>query len=80
MSDYIVQPTEDDKIFKVHKFTTNDKIPEETYTVRLNRRKRACSCPSGTYRGYCKHLTFVREFIKRYNSLDCIIVFSDDGL
>lgn len=40
-------------------------MPLCTYTVKkLHNGKTSCSCPSGTYRGYCHHKDMVSKWIK----------------
>jgi hypothetical protein len=41
-------------------------LPIATYRLTLNdKNKVACSCPSGVYRGYCKHTKILRDWIAR---------------
>lgn len=58
---YIVQSINDYE-YKVHKFDGTSYLPETTYIVTFRKNKVACSCPSGTYRGYCKHITMVSKY------------------
>ena len=40
-------------------------VPTQVYRVQLNEgRKNECNCPSGSYRGYCKHLDMARGWVK----------------
>lgn len=66
MCRYIVQPQENKGTYNVHKFEDEfDEIPVVTYIVTVDRNsKLRCNCPSGRYRGYCKHLNYVREYRK----------------
>lgn len=63
MSEYVVQLLQID-VYNVHKMSENSPIPESTYKVVWNK-KPHCNCLSGTYRGYCKHIDFVREYRRK---------------
>lgn len=52
--------------YRVHKFFEGEDVPDQTYVVSTKNNKLTCNCPSGTYRGYCKHLNMV----KRYQELE----------
>ena len=80
MSDYIVQP-KNIGIYNVHKFMDGADIPDISYIVSFNGKPR-CSCPSGVYRGYCKHLNYVRTYRRQVvlNKSEPMIAFCDDKL
>ena len=64
MSEYIVQFISSHE-FKVHKFISDEIRPDISYSVTINKNNRmSCSCPSGTYRKYCKHTEMVSKFKK----------------
>lgn len=59
---YMIRPTSVDHRYLVSKWEDGSVEPETVYTVTLKGRDKGCSCPSGIYRGYCKHTGMVREF------------------
>jgi len=62
--DYVIRLTAMGNAYEIHKFDGGD-MPEVTYTVsRDHSGKLKCNCPSGKYRGYCKHTSMVSEFRK----------------
>jgi len=63
-NDYILNPQSKER-YQVHKFFWGGL--EQTYTISKKNKKWFCNCPSGIYRGYCKHKTWVSDFIKGKN-------------
>lgn len=80
MSEYLVQPTKLFNVYNVHKLIDGGDIPETTYTVKWDGRKPKCNCPSGVFRGYCKHVDYVRKYRKQValGQQDLMIAFCDD--
>ena len=67
--DYIVRMTNKKDTYEVHKFDGGD-IPEITYVVlKDHHSKWKCNCPSGMYRGYCKHKDMVKKHRKTGKAL-----------
>jgi len=78
MSEYIVQP-HIPGVYNVHKFEDGSDIPSTTYKVVMGK-KPNCNCPAGTYRGWCKHIDYVRTYRKReVLEKDELMVAFDDG-
>ena len=59
--DYILNEQSKEK-FLVHKFFWGGL--ECTYTITKKNKTTFCNCPSGRYRRYCKHKTWVGDFLK----------------
>lgn len=74
MSDYIVQPI-DSQSYNVHKFEAGGDKPSVSYKVTQRNSKMTCNCPSGRYRGYCKHVDYVKSYLKQ--APDSMIVFEE---
>ena len=66
---YIVQAVNNYE-YRVHKFEDGKLLPEVTYRVKLDKKKVTCSCPSGTYRGYCKHLDMAQKYRALEKAMD----------
>jgi len=64
MIEYIIRFERDEGLFTVSKWAFGDITPMVEYKVNLAKKRATCSCPSGTYRGYCKHIDMCREEIK----------------
>jgi len=61
--------------YGVAKFTGGEK-PESTYTVTKMRQplgKLKCACPAGIFRGACKHIAMVAQFINKGEVMPFII-------
>lgn len=52
-----------DGSYHVVKWEDGKVIPEAEYIVSVSRGRKTCSCPSGRYRGYCKHTNIVNRWI-----------------
>lgn len=69
---YMVRPTGDGTQYLVSKWEDSNDQPDTVYTVTTKGKGKGCSCPSGVYRGYCKHTGMVREFAERTRSIRSI--------
>lgn len=65
--------------YRVHKFFEGEDKPEQTYTVISKNGKVKCSCPSGIYRGYCKHTNMVKKYQELEKTSDTIPIMILEG-
>jgi len=63
-NEYTVKPKDSD-IYDVFKFEEGCDVPIGFYTVVARGNGLTCNCMSGSYRGYCKHSSMVKEYRKK---------------
>jgi hypothetical protein len=61
MPDYFIRPEREVGRFTISKWNFGDTQPSAIYVVDLSKKKPTCTCMSGRYRGYCKHIDMARS-------------------
>jgi hypothetical protein len=75
---YLIQAVNSSE-YRVHKFFEGEDMPDTTYKVTIKNGKMGCSCPSGVYRGYCKHSNMVKKYRELEKTSETIPMLRIEG-